>query len=96
MGRNFNVVFPLADLCLGTLMVHDPLRPRRTEPAAREVARRHSRYGRKLAAEAEAAAEGDAGVSTASTKPETSAPIAALQELAAHAAPSPVETAPGS
>jgi len=51
MGRNFNVVLPLADLFLGTLMLRDPLAPRRTEPAARQIARRHSRFGKKLAAE---------------------------------------------
>lgn len=48
MGRNFNVVLPLADLCLGTLMLRDPLPPRATEPAARKTSRRHSRYGRRL------------------------------------------------
>lgn len=48
MGRNFNVVFPLADLILGTLMVRDPVSGRRTEPTARRTARRHSKYGRKL------------------------------------------------
>ena len=48
MGKNFNVVVPLADLVLGTLLLHDPLAPRTTSPRAREVARRHSRFGRKL------------------------------------------------
>ena len=56
MGKNFNVVLPLADLLLGTLVVADPLPPRVTEPAARVVARRHSQWGRRLRAEADAPA----------------------------------------
>jgi hypothetical protein len=48
MGKNFNVVFPLADLSLGTLILRDNAPPTRTSPAAREVARRHSRFGRRL------------------------------------------------
>ncbi len=48
MGKNFNVVFPLADFFLGTLVLTDPLPPKVTEPAARQVARRHSRWGRRL------------------------------------------------
>jgi hypothetical protein len=51
MGKNFNVVFPLADFLLGTLVLTDPLPPKVTEPAARSVARRHSRWGRRLRAE---------------------------------------------
>jgi sterol desaturase/sphingolipid hydroxylase (fatty acid hydroxylase superfamily) len=52
MGKNFNVVLPLADLLLGTLVLADPQPSRPTEPAARQVARRHSAWGRKLRAEA--------------------------------------------
>ena len=48
MGKNFNVVVPLADLMLGTLMLRDPAPPQTTPPAARVIARRHSRYGRRL------------------------------------------------
>jgi drug/metabolite transporter superfamily protein YnfA len=48
MGKNFNVVVPLADLVLGTLLLRDPSAPRTTSPAARAIARRHSRFGRKL------------------------------------------------
>ena len=51
MGKNFNVVLPLADLLLGTLVLADPLPPKVTEPAARVVARRHSRWGRRMRAE---------------------------------------------
>jgi hypothetical protein len=51
MGKNFNVVLPLADLCLGTLVLTDPQPPRVTEPAARQVARRHSDWGKRLRAE---------------------------------------------
>lgn len=56
MGRNFNVVLPLADLVLGTLVLNDPLPAKVTEPAARQVARRHSKWGRRLREEAEARA----------------------------------------
>jgi len=48
MGKNFNVVCPLADLSLGTLLLRDSAPPRRTSPAARAIARRHSRFGRRL------------------------------------------------
>jgi hypothetical protein len=48
MGKNFNVVLPLADLVLGTLLLRDPSAPRTTSPGARAIARRHSRFGRKL------------------------------------------------
>ena len=48
MGKNFNVVLPLADLVLGTLLLRDPSAPRTTSPQARAIARRHSRFGRKL------------------------------------------------
>ncbi len=48
MGKNFNVVVPLADLVLGTLLLRDPEAPRTTPAAARTIARRHSRFGRKL------------------------------------------------
>jgi hypothetical protein len=51
MGKNFNVVLPLADLWLGTLVLADPHPPKPTEPAARQVARRHSQWGRRLRAE---------------------------------------------
>ena len=54
MGKNFNVVLPLADMMLGTLVLTDPLPPRVTEPAARQVARRHSKWGQRLREEAEA------------------------------------------
>ena len=50
MGKNFNVVVPFADLMLGTLVLIDPAEPKVTSPAAREVARRHSKYGRELRA----------------------------------------------
>ena len=53
MGKNFNVVFPLVDWAFGTLVMTDPLPAKATEPAARQVARRHSSWGRKLRAETE-------------------------------------------
>jgi hypothetical protein len=64
MGKNFNVVLPLADLMLGTLVVNDPHPSRPTEPAARTVARRHSAWGKRLREEA-------AGVSESKTQPDS-------------------------
>jgi hypothetical protein len=46
MNRNLNVLIPLADLLLGTLVTQMP--PAATTPeSARQLARRHSRYGRR-------------------------------------------------
>lgn len=53
MGKNFNVVCPLADMILGTYIATNPVPARVTEPAARVVARRHSRWGERLRAEAQ-------------------------------------------
>jgi hypothetical protein len=53
MGKNFNVVLPLADVTLGTLLLRDPAPRRATSLAAREIARRHSRFGRRLRERAE-------------------------------------------
>ena len=52
MGKNFNVVFPLADFSLGTLLLRDPEPAQKTTEAARAIARRHSRFGKKLQEEA--------------------------------------------
>jgi hypothetical protein len=46
MNRNLNVLLPLADLVLGTLVTQVPA-PVATPESARQLARRHSRYGRK-------------------------------------------------
>ncbi|NOT34916.1 MAG: hypothetical protein HOP12_12200 [Candidatus Eisenbacteria bacterium] len=46
MGKNFNVVLPLADVLLGTLILTDPLPPQKTSPEAKRIARRHSRHNR--------------------------------------------------
>jgi hypothetical protein len=46
MNRNLNVLLPLADLVLGTLVTQAPA-PLATPESARQIARRHSRYGRK-------------------------------------------------
>jgi hypothetical protein len=47
MDRNLNVLLPLADWCLGTLVTAmPPVTP--TSPSARELARRHSEFGRRL------------------------------------------------
>lgn len=46
MNRNLNVLLPLADLVLGTLVTKAPA-PVATPESARQIARRHSRYGRK-------------------------------------------------
>jgi len=51
MDRNLNVLFPLADLLLGTLVTkEEPSGP--TPATARTLARRHSLYGRRLRGEA--------------------------------------------
>jgi len=47
MDRNLNVLLPLADLILGTL-VRETVMPVTTPPTARTLARRHSRFGRRL------------------------------------------------
>ncbi len=60
MGKNFNVVFPLADVLLGTLVLADPLPAKVTEPAARTVARRHSRWGRRLRGDSDTSAVANA------------------------------------
>jgi len=48
MGKNFNIILPLADLLLGTLLVRDDAPPQPTSPQSRVVARRYSRWGRRL------------------------------------------------
>jgi len=47
MDRNLNVLLPLADLCLGTLVTEMPS-PSPTPETARKLARRHSRYGQRM------------------------------------------------
>jgi hypothetical protein len=47
MDRNLNVLLPLADLFLGTLVTEMPA-PVPTPEAARKLARRHSEFGRRL------------------------------------------------
>jgi hypothetical protein len=47
MDRNLNVLLPFADLVLGTLVLEVPASSP-TPEAARRLARRHSRYGRRL------------------------------------------------
>ncbi len=46
MDRNLNVLLPLADFVLGTLVLDAPA-ARATPEAARTLARRHSRFGRR-------------------------------------------------
>jgi hypothetical protein len=46
MNRNLNVLLPLADLVLGTLVTQAPA-ALATPESARKLARRHSRYGRR-------------------------------------------------
>lgn len=50
MNRNLNVLLPLADLVLGTLVLTAP-ESTPTPATARQVARRHSRHGRRVRAE---------------------------------------------
>jgi len=47
MDRNLNVLVPLADLLLGTLVLETP-EPAVTPETARRLARRHSKYGRRF------------------------------------------------
>jgi hypothetical protein len=47
MDRNLNVLLPLADLCLGTLVTTMPAATP-TPDAARKLARRHSKFGRRM------------------------------------------------
>jgi hypothetical protein len=47
MDRNLNVLLPFADLVLGTLVTEVPASTP-TPESARRLARRHSRYGRRL------------------------------------------------
>lgn len=47
MNKNLNVLLPLADLLLGTLVTQEPA-ARTTPESARQLARRHSQFGRKL------------------------------------------------
>jgi hypothetical protein len=61
MNRNLNVILPLADRVLGTLVTEMPVAVA-TPRAARRTARRHSRYGTALREEAAGAAEPVAGV----------------------------------
>ncbi|HLQ66539.1 MAG TPA: hypothetical protein VK123_04810 [Candidatus Limnocylindrales bacterium] len=49
MNRNLNVLLPLADLVLGTLVTEMPV-VGATPRAARQMARRHSRFGRQILA----------------------------------------------
>ena len=50
MDRNLNVLFPLADLCMGTLVWTAPMAAE-TPDSARKLARRFSRFGRRLRGE---------------------------------------------
>jgi len=47
MNRNLNVLLPLADLCLGTLVTTMPA-PKSTPKSAPAMARRHSKVGKRL------------------------------------------------
>ncbi len=47
MNRNLNVLLPLADLVLGTLVTEMPAASP-TPESARQLARRHSRFGRRM------------------------------------------------
>jgi hypothetical protein len=52
MDRNLNVLLPIADFVLGTLVTEMPA-PTATPEAARRLARRHSRFGARMRAGAE-------------------------------------------
>lgn len=49
MDKNLNVVLPLADFCLGSLVLERPANtPTVTSPMAKRTARKYSRWGRRL------------------------------------------------
>jgi hypothetical protein len=50
MDRNLNVLLPIGDFVLGTLVRETP-KPAVTSASARKLARRHSRYGKRLRGE---------------------------------------------
>lgn len=58
MDKNLNVLLPLADFCLGSLVLVAPRAvPKVTGPNARMTARKFSRYGRRLRDEEEQVVE---------------------------------------
>jgi len=59
MDRNLNVLLPLADAVLGTMVTEMPAQ-KPTPESARRLARRHSKWGKTRAAEAEVDAASDA------------------------------------
>ena len=58
MDRNLNVLIPIADFLLGTLVTETP-QPARTGAGARVLARRHSQFGQRLRDEAAESAPAD-------------------------------------
>ena len=52
MDRNLNVFLPIADFLLGTLVLESPA-PATTPEGARKLARRHSRFGKRMRGEQE-------------------------------------------
>lgn len=52
MGKNYNVVLPVADSILGTIVLRDEQPAKTTGPEAKRVARRYSNYGRQLSQDA--------------------------------------------
>jgi len=63
MNRNLNVLLPLADLVLGTLVTEMPV-VGPTPRAARQMARRHSQFGRRLLERTPKLVRGQAQAST--------------------------------
>jgi hypothetical protein len=47
MNRNLNIVLPFADFCLGTLVLNAEV-PLQTPQSAKDLARKHSKYGARL------------------------------------------------
>jgi hypothetical protein len=64
MDRNLNVLIPIADWMLGTLVIAMPSMPAHTPEAARKLARRHSARNRDKAALGETAAATEARSAT--------------------------------
>lgn len=84
MNKNLNVVFPLADWCLGSLELAPLVEAgRKTPDAARRTARRHSVYGKKLR---------DSGVDTSAAGSRENPEPTMAREAAAASVPREVES----
>jgi sterol desaturase/sphingolipid hydroxylase (fatty acid hydroxylase superfamily) len=75
MGKNYNVVLPVADALMGTIVRRDEQPAKATGPEAKRIARRHSNYGRRLAEGSSPEAAPQAAVEDARAREESSAGV---------------------